>query len=177
MGHTLAASDAARYAELAAGLYRSLETNADPDARAVALKALANTRDAALAPVAERHLDAPQPAVRAAAAQALAAMDREGSLGPMTDRLAREPDGRVRTAMVDGMRAMSHRSDRAFAACAAMLEQERDPDARNALARYLVDNLQRYPQGREPLARLLQTESQPGIVAYVAGRLHRAKHH
>lgn len=173
MGNTLNAAESPRYASVAADLRHAAERSVDPNARAVALKAIANTRDADLAPAAIHALDARDAPVRAAAAQALAAIDEPSGLELLTARLTSEKDGRVRAAMVGSMREMGRHSEEAFATCANLVERERDPSARGEMARYLVDNLDRYPDGREILERLVRDETDPDTLSYVAGRLYR----
>jgi hypothetical protein len=68
---------------------------------------------------------------------------------------------------------MHSMSDRSEETCATLLGRGNDPDARSALARYLADNLQTYPDGRAALERLLERETDVRVGAYVAGRLHR----
>ncbi|MEZ5962504.1 MAG: HEAT repeat domain-containing protein [Planctomycetota bacterium] len=175
MGKTLHEHDAARYADVAATLARVAEAGPAPDARAVALQAIANSRDPGLLPVASRALTDGAAAVRAAAAQALAAMDQPAGLELLSARLGGESDGRVRAAMVAGMRAMHAHTDAGLTLCARLVETERDPAARGEMARYLVDHLASQPDARPVLERVVRAETDPKTLAYVAGRLYRAR--
>lgn len=116
-------------------------------------------------------LEATHASVRVGAIAATAAMDRAESLDALVGRLPREGNALVRGALVRGLGSLSHRNDTAFAACASMVKAETDVDAREAMARYLADNLEQYPAGRETLEHLMQTEHSNGIRIYVAGKL------
>lgn len=175
LGNTLQTAGSERYAAVAADLQRVAHAGADANLRATALKAIANTRDADLAPTAMRALDADAAPVRAAAAETIAVMDQRSGFERLTERLGTEKDGRVRAAIAAGMRQMSHHDEAAFTTCANLVTAERDPAARGEMARYLVDNLHRYPQGREVLERLVRTETDRETLSYVAGRLFRER--
>lgn len=173
MGRKLSGADAEAYATLAADLGQMAARHPDPGRRAVALKALANTGDKRHGPIAAEALTDTAPVVRAAAVATLALLDDAPALDLLTERIHGDPDGRVRAAIADGIRGMTTTSPATFAACARQLGNEVHPAARGALARYLADHLADYPDGRPALEALLQRETQPDVVRYVAGRVHR----
>jgi hypothetical protein len=174
MAGRLAAAEGEPYASIAADLQEMATGHPDPDRRAVALKALANTGDRRHAPVAAAALADGAPVVRTAAVATLALLDDAPTLDLLTEHLHGDPDGRVRAAIANGMRGMATTSPATFAACAQQLAREPHADARGALARYLADHLADYPDGRAALQELLQRETRSDVVRYVAGRLHRS---
>ena len=173
MGRRLSAADAAAYATLAEGLWQVAAVSPDPERRAVALKAMANTGDKRHAPVAAAALLDSAPAVRAAAVAPLALLDDQPTLELFAERIQLERDGRVRAAIASGLRGMTSTSPATFALCAGLLGHEPQPEARGALARYLADHLADYPEGRPALEALLQRETQRDVARYVAGRVYR----
>lgn len=171
LGNNLREAGSERYADLSLGLQRGLATAA-PESKAVLLTAMSNTRDPALLPVAALELGASEPAVRVAAIRAVSSVDGREGLDSLSTRLEHEEDSWVRAALVDGMRQLSHTSDSAFVACVNMLRSEKDMQVRAALARYLGDNLEDYPAGRETLEQLLRDRSNSAeLRAYVAKAL------
>lgn len=159
LGQRLRGTDLERSADLSSGLQARLAAAVAPESRAVVLTAMANARDPALLPAAAGELEASEPTVRAAAVQALATMDQPAALDALFGRLEHEENSRVRAALVDGMGKLSHKSDSAFAACANMVRSEKDKQVRAALARYLMDNVERYPAGRATLEELVRDRS------------------
>jgi HEAT repeat protein len=171
MGRTLRESASADYALVRATIQEAVERGLDANSRAAALDALANTGDPDLAPVAVRALQAADAAVRAAAAKALGSLDSAGGGEALAGRLGAEDDPRVRTALVAGIRAMARPGEAVLQACARLCEDEPDPAARGQMARLLVDHLDRIPEARPMLERLLRRERDPATMAYVGGRL------
>jgi hypothetical protein len=121
MGRKLSGSNAESYATLAADLGQMATRHPDPNRRAVALKALANTGDKWNAAVAAEALTDTAPVVRAAAVATLALLDDAPTLDLLTERIHADPDGRVRAAIGNGMRGMTTTSPATFAACARLL--------------------------------------------------------
>jgi hypothetical protein len=171
MGRTLRESASADYALVRATIQEAVERGLDANSQAAALDALANTGDPDLAPVAVRALQAADAAVRAAAAKALGSLDSAGGGEALAGRLGVEDDPRVRTALVAGIRAMARPGEAVLQACARLCEDEPDPAARGQMARLLVDHLDRIPEARPMLERLLRRERDPATMAYVGGRL------
>ena len=113
--------------------------------------------------------------MRAAAAQALGSLDTRESLVGLTERLRAEPDGRVRAILAVSMGKLGNKSRTTFELCNSLVEREADATARGALARYLVNHLDEFPEAKPTLHRLVKRETDTRTLAYVAGRLYRAR--
>ena len=89
----------------------------------------------------------------------------------MTTSLRVESNGRVRAEIAKGLGKLEDKSAATFAQIDAQVQFEEDGDSRYAMARYLGDNLDAYPQGRQTLEKLMETETEARTVQYLAGKL------
>ncbi len=175
MGMSLHTTDAARYEELTANLLATLDSSMTAQSSAVALKAIGNTKDAELRPHVTARFSDQRAVVRAAAAKTLGVLESPEALSDLTSQLRHEPDGRVRAVIARSLGSQKSASAETFALCNALVENEDNPDARGAMARYLVDHLDTYPDARSTLERLIKTETNTQTLSYVAGRLYRKR--
>ena len=174
IGGSLRRAGAADYAWLALDLQRAVAVATTNRDRAVALKALGNAGDPAhIESVAAHRTDA-SPLVRAAAAKALGGIDTAESRAALHDHLTHEREGRVRTAIVRSLSRTGHVDGEGLRLCARMLDTERDPSTRRAMARYLANHLDSLPDARPVLQRFLAAATDRSAIAHVAGRLYRS---
>ncbi len=173
LGNGLRAMDSGEYPVLQARLADTLAASHDEQATSTALKAIGNTRDPNMTVDAERYVSSHSPLVRASAAETIGDLNGPTALETLTANLQRESNGRVRAAIAAGLGKLERKSSATFAAVDTQIQSEKDEDSRFALARYLADNLDVYPQGRQTLEKLLQTETEARTVQYVAGKLYR----
>ena len=165
-----------QYAALRAQLVDSLRTAGSADNTQVVLKAMANTGDRSLAGTAAVYLSAQAPVVRAAAAQAVGTLRGGGALDLLSTQLAGESDGRVRRYLVaEGLARLDATSKPTLRMVDRMVVKEHHAGARLAMARYLGDRLEQYPQARETLSRLMKTETSDRNRKYLASVLYLNK--
>jgi len=170
IGKTLREQRSSDYAELSEGLQAALRASMSPGEKSAVLAAVANTRDPSFVSEAAIHLGAPTPQERGAAAKALAHLP--GSREVLRNALELEKDPYVRSCLAQGLVAAGEPTEQTLALANSSITRESDADTRFALARYLGENLETYPQGRATLERLLETETNNRIRKYVAGRLY-----
>ena len=153
---TLRTNDDPAASSVTADLLAAIPENEGPDLR-VALKALGNTGDPAVAGRIQSYLASENAATRAAAATALRRMPdaRTGEL--LLSSLANERVPEVRSAVV---RSMSQRGldDNAFAALAENAPTEQSVVVRGEMIRALAKGADSFPAARDTLQRMLETE-------------------
>lgn len=127
----------------------------NPETKVVLLAAMANSQDPDLLPYAAQELEALQPMVRAAAIEAISSVDTPESLDVIYARLKYEDNNRVRASLAEGIGRLSHKDDKVFEAFVKMVKTEQSKEVRGAVARYLADNIDLYPNSRKTLEGFL----------------------
>ena len=150
IGDTLRVTSAPTYAPLRDGLVGWLHGAADPFERAMALKAIGNTHDAALGNDVAVYLFDSSVSSRASAAQAIG-MIRDGTkLHVLAGMLEDEPRGAVRAQVTEALRQIP--ADQAsLQAVLARVQFDPHPEARAQMVSYLVEHLGEFEQARDTL--------------------------
>lgn len=156
MASTLRTNDDPAASSVTADLLSAIPEKEGPDLR-VALKALGNTGDPAVAGRIQSYLASENAATRAAAATALRRMPdaRTGEL--LLSSLANEKTPEVRGAVVRSI-AQRGPDDNALAAIAESAPKEQNALVRGEMIRALAKGADSFPAARDTLQRLLETE-------------------
>lgn len=161
--------DPERYPGVRDDLLARARRAGDDGRAAVALLALGNARDPALAEVAAARLADPSPAVRDAAAHALGKLGAGADPERLARRLLAEPDAGVRATIAAALRALPPGGASTLALVHDALAREPNPEARYDLACLLGENLAAYPPGRDALAALSTRDPSRRVRQYAAG--------
>ena len=155
IGKTLSASAPERSDRIRDNLTANLNAARDSTETGMVLKAMENLGDPALERTITPYLQDESPYVRGAAALALGRTRSEGTLDVLTDHLALEQDRQVRSAIITGMEGVGNATVRSLNVVQEMVLQEPDSGTRYHMTRYLGNNLDRYPEGRDTLKSLV----------------------
>ncbi len=166
IGRGLNETEPQRAVAVRSDLSQSLSQASGAEELGIALKAMGNMGDAALAGQIAPYIDDPSPFVRSSAAWALASVQAEGVVGELTERLVVEEEGPVRSEIVAALDGLGDRRVDALSTVHGMILDEPDPTARYRMARYLGDNLAAYPDGIGPLTELAVSDSSTRVRKY-----------
>ncbi len=141
----------------------------------VALKAIGNSRDVGFRDTILSYLQHESPVVRASAAETLGKLRVDGVLGALTQHLAVESDPGVRTSIAAGIYESGQASVESLALVSTQVANESESRARYHMARYLGENLEVYPEGRETLGRLALADGSKRIRNYATAVMLRTR--
>ena len=116
------------------------------------------------------HLESTSPQVRGAAAKALGRMP--GSRDALLAQLRVERNPSVRSYLAQALCKQGEPTLASLEAVNEAVATEKDVRARFAMARYLGENLERFPRGRKTLEDVLASETSTRIRRYIAGRIY-----
>lgn len=159
IGRTLRDVDPERSRAVGDLLTLSLQQSADPLEAAVALKAMANTRDSRLTPTVSKYLSHAAPQVRAAAIDALGRFGNPATAATLIDVLRMETDSAVVAMVVKSLDELPTAPREALALVNERVVQERSSEVRYHMTRYLAHNLEQYPEAQATLTRLAVKDS------------------
>lgn len=159
------------YASLRNGLVHAAWNARDARERAVFALALGNTGDPSLCSEVLAFLADEDPRVRKSAVQALGKLDPDAVGDELLQHLQRESSSQVRASIAATLAAWKSPSPEAMESIRRSIADERDEVARFNLARFLGQNLAKYPENRPVLRDLLASEQSHQIRRYVGGAL------
>ena len=175
LGNRLIAAQDDRYPSLRSDLLDGALAGANARQRVDFVHALGNTGDASLAREIVPLLNDAEPAVRGAAAQSLGSLGTDAVADELLMRLSQEKVGVVRGAIAEALVSWTSPTPAAVASIRAEIRGEREESSRFAMAQILGKSLATYPQNREVLQALLQSEQSERIRREVAAMLAAGK--
>ena len=171
LGKTMNDSRDPNYAGLRDNLLINALSSADVTQRSNYTLALGNTHDPSLTKDVVGLLNDDAEDVRRAAALALGRLDTDQAADSLMQKLVKEPSGEVRSAITDSLESWSKPTPQAMATIRNVLPNEIDESARYNMARFLGENLAKYPDNRPVLEQLMLTEKSKRIRQSVANLL------
>jgi HEAT repeat protein len=156
---------------LSEDLRGSLSRARDAEQAGVALKAIGNMGDPELADAITPYVDDESTYVRASAVWALERVRATEEADGLVARLGTEESGTVRAAIVSAVHGLGDARPASLEAVAELVLREPDSAARFKMVRYLADNLDTYPEAREPLTLLALDDSSSQVRRHAAAAL------
>ena len=175
LGNRLITAQDDRYPSLRSDLLNGALAGGDARQRVDFVHALGNTGDSSLARDIVPLLSDAEPAVRGAAAQSLGSLGTDAVADELLMRLSQEKVGVVRGAIAEALASWTSPTPAAVASIRAEIRGEREESSRFAMAQILGKSLATYPQNREVLQALLQSEQSERIRREVAAMLAAGK--
>jgi HEAT repeat protein len=159
------------YAGLRDNLLSNALSSSDVTKRSNYTLAIGNTHDPSLTKDVVDLLNDEAKDVRRAAALALGQLDTDQAADSLMQKLVEEPSGEVRSAITESLKSWSKPTPQAMATIRNVLPKEIDESARYNMARFLGENLNKYPDNRPVLEQLMRTEKSKRIRQSVANLL------
>ena len=171
LGKTMNESRDPNYGGLRDNLLSNALSSTDVTQRSNYTLALGNTHDPSLTQNVVGLLNDQAKDVRRAAALALGQLDTDQAADTLMQKLVNEPSGEVRSAITESLDSWSKPTPQAMSTIRNLLPNEIDESARYNMARFLGDNLAKYPDNRPVLEQLMRTEQSKRIRQNVANLL------
>lgn len=165
------------YFSLRSGLLDGASSAADSHQRAVFLRALGNTADPdpSLPNNIVAFLADPEPEVRAAAASTLGRLGSSQVTGQLLQSLEQEQNDLVRSSITEALSKAETPALNTVQSIRSSILQERDENVRYNMAVLLGNSLKEFPQNREVLEQLLNTEQSKRVRQQVAELLYKTR--
>ncbi len=176
LGSAMKAAKDPDYSSLRTSLLDSAMSGVNTEQRANFVFALGNTHDATLSDDITPLLSDSAPAIRRAAALSLGmigATDR--SAGVLMSQFKQESNSEVRGAIAESLVSWTEPTPAAMATMRDAVGKEQDENTRYNIARFLGENLDKYPTNKPVLKQLLRTEQSKRIRQSVANALATSK--
>ena len=171
LGKTMNDSRDPNYAGLRDNLLSNALSSADITQRSNYTLALGNTHDPSLTKDVVGLLNDEAKDVRRAAAEALGQLGIDQAADTLMQKLVKEPSGEVRSAITESLDSWSKPTPQAMATIRNLVPNEIDESARYNMARFLGENLTKYPDNRPVLEQLMRIEQSKRIRQSVANLL------
>jgi HEAT repeat protein len=171
LGKTMNANQDPNYAGLRDNLLSSALSSSNITQRSNYTLALGNTHDSSLTQDVVGLLNDEAEDVRRAAAISLGQLDTDKAADSLMQELVKEPSGEVRSAITESLVSWSKPTPQAMSTIRNVLQNEIDESARYNMARFLGENLTKYPDNRPVLEQLMLTEKSKRIRQSVANLL------
>ncbi len=171
LGHALNAANDPNYPSLRSNLIDGTLSGVDDRQRANFVHAVGNTRDATLSENIVGLLNDNSPRIRRAAAQSLGVLGTNQAADELIARFRQESNSEVRGAIAASLVTWTTPTVDANSIIATAVEEEKSPNARYNMARFLGENLSKFPQNRVLLENMLRHEQAKRIRQYIANAL------
>ena len=168
LGNSLHKAQDERYPSLRSDLLNGALGGTPARQRVDFVYALGNTGDRTLVPDIAPLLGEGDPAIRSAAAQSLGSLDPDAAADALLARLRTEKVDVVRSSLAEALGGWASPTPAAVASIRTAIIGEREERTRLAMATILGKSLSTYPENRQVLQSLMQTEKSERVRREVA---------